>query len=43
MDIVNLAPVSTGTGTQMSKLFNSNYNHNLFLTRRFKAKKGRTL
>ena len=36
-------PLSTGIGSQLNKTFNNNYNHNLSLTRRFKAKKGRTL
>jgi hypothetical protein len=35
--------VSTGLGDQFNNLYTNNYNHNLFLTRRFKAKKGRTL
>ncbi|HEY0040010.1 MAG TPA: outer membrane beta-barrel protein [Flavisolibacter sp.] len=35
--------LNTGIGSQLNKIFNNNYNHNLSLTRRFKAKKGRTL
>ncbi|RYZ28524.1 MAG: TonB-dependent receptor [Chitinophagaceae bacterium] len=35
--------LSNGIGNQLNKVFNNNYNHNLSLTRRFKAKKGRTL
>ena len=35
--------LSKGIGNQANKIFNNNYNHNLSLTRRFKAKKGRTL
>jgi hypothetical protein len=35
--------VSTGLGDQFNNMYNNNYNHNLSLTRRFKAKKGRTL
>lgn len=35
--------LSNGVGNQLNKIFNNNYNHNLNLTRRFKAKKGRTL
>jgi hypothetical protein len=38
-----LGQLSNGAGSQLNKVFNSNYNHNLFLTRRFRAKKGRTL
>ncbi len=38
-----LGQLSTGAGSQLNKIFNSNYNHNLFLTRRFRGKKGRTL
>ncbi len=36
-------PLSTGQGDQFNNFYNHNYNHNLFLTRRFRAKKGRTL
>jgi hypothetical protein len=35
--------LSSGLGMQLNKIFNNNYNHNVSLTRRFKAKKGRTL
>jgi hypothetical protein len=35
--------VSTGMGDQFNNSYSNSYNHNLFLTRRFKAKKGRTL
>ena len=35
--------VSTGLGDLFNTSYANNYNHNLFLTRRFKAKKGRTL
>jgi hypothetical protein len=35
--------VSTGVGEQFNNFYANNYNHNLFLTRRFRAKKGRTL
>lgn len=38
-----LGSVSAGTGAQMNKVYNNNYNHTLTLSRRFKAKKGRTL
>lgn len=45
LSVVNnkTGPLSTGLGSQLNKTFNNNYNHNLSLTRRFKAKKGRTL
>jgi hypothetical protein len=36
-------PLSSGIGSQLNKTFNNNYNHNFSFTRRFKAKKGRTL
>lgn len=38
-----LGAVSNGTGSQLNKVYNNNYNHSFTLTRRFKAKKGRTL
>lgn len=38
-----LGQVSTGIGSQLNKTYNNNYNHSLTLTRRFRAKKGRTL
>ncbi len=38
-----LGQVSNGTGAQMNKVHNNNYNHLLTLTRRFRAKNGRTL
>jgi hypothetical protein len=45
VDVINskTGRLSTGVGTQLNKIFNNNYNHNLSLTRRFRAKKGRTL
>jgi hypothetical protein len=36
-------PLSTGLGMQFNKTYAAGYNHNLSVTRRFKAKKGRTL
>jgi hypothetical protein len=38
-----LGRVSAAAGDQLNKTDNSNYNHNLNITRRFRAKKGRTL
>ncbi|HEU4904145.1 MAG TPA: outer membrane beta-barrel protein [Flavisolibacter sp.] len=38
-----LGAVSNGTGSQLNKVYNNNYNHSITLTRRFKAKKGRIL
>lgn len=38
-----LGPVSNGIGSQLNKVYNNNYNHSFTLTRRFRAKKGRTL
>ncbi|MBD0332963.1 MAG: outer membrane beta-barrel protein, partial [Chitinophagaceae bacterium] len=35
--------ISEGNGNQFNKFNTNRYNHNLFITRRFKAKKGRTL
>lgn len=35
--------LTNGIGTQLNKIFNNNYSHNLTLTRRFKARKGRVL
>lgn len=35
--------VSTGNGNLFNNFYNNDYNHTLFLTRRFRAKKGRTL
>jgi hypothetical protein len=35
--------LSSGNGTQTNSFYNNDYNHNLFITRRFKSKKGRTL
>jgi hypothetical protein len=35
--------VSKGAGKQFNNTYTDRYNHNLFVTRRFKAKKGRTL
>lgn len=35
--------VSTGQGDQFNNTYSNNYSHNIYLTRRFKAKKGRTL
>jgi len=45
IDVVNnkVGDVSEGTGLQHNNTYGNNYNHNLFLTRRFPAKKGRTL
>lgn len=34
--------VSTGTGNLFNNFYNNDYNHYLFLTRRFRAKKGRS-
>ncbi|HVG42495.1 MAG TPA: outer membrane beta-barrel protein, partial [Chitinophagaceae bacterium] len=36
-------PVSEGEGLLYNNNYNNDYNHSLFITRRFKAKKGRTL
>jgi len=38
-----LGQVSDGTGDLFNNNYNNDYYHNLFVTRRFKAKKGRTL
>ncbi|HZH37773.1 MAG TPA: outer membrane beta-barrel protein, partial [Flavisolibacter sp.] len=38
-----LGRVSAAAGDQLNKTDNSNYNHNLNITRRFRVKKGRTL
>ena len=38
-----LGAVSNGIGAQRNKVYNNNYNHSFTLTRRFRAKKGRTL
>lgn len=38
-----LGGVSSGTGSQLNKVYYNNYNHGFTLTRRFRAKKGRTL
>lgn len=35
--------ISNGVGDQFNRYNTNRYNHNLFITRRFKAKKGRTL
>lgn len=35
--------LSEGEGVQRNRNFTNNYNHNIFITRRFRAKKGRTL
>jgi len=35
--------ISEGKGNLLNKFFNNSYNHNLFATHRFKAKKGRVL
>lgn len=35
--------LSQGEGVQRNRNFTNNYNHNIFITRRFRAKKGRTL
>lgn len=35
--------LSEGEGIQRNRNFTNNYNHNIFITRRFRAKKGRTL
>ncbi|MDQ3277039.1 MAG: outer membrane beta-barrel protein [Bacteroidota bacterium] len=35
--------LSEGAGVQRNRAFTNNYNHNIFITRRFRAKKGRTL
>jgi hypothetical protein len=45
IDVVNnkTGQLSQGIGEQFNKTFNNSYNHNLGLTRRFRAKKGRTL
>lgn len=45
IDVTNnkLGAVSNGIGSQLNKVYNNNYNHSFTLTRRFKAKKGRTL
>lgn len=38
-----LGNVSSSTGGKFNNAYATNYNHSLFITRRFKAKKGRTL
>ena len=36
-------PVSSGVGSQFNRFYVNRYNHNLFITRRSKSKKGRSL
>lgn len=45
IDVTNnkTGQISQGAGNLLNKFFNNSYNHNFFITHRFKAKKGRTL
>jgi len=45
IDLTNnkVGDISKGTGNQFNNFLSGRYNHNLFLTRRSKSKKGRTL
>ena len=45
VNVINnkLGEVSSGKGNQFNNFYNNRYNHNLFLTRRFRSKKGRSL